>query len=290
VSISAMYSPSEMNFSDKKSVVIITGATGPIGSNFALEFAKHLSASSLLILSSRSRSRLGALRDQIHDANPDLTVALIEWDLAHPDAKVFRDDIHKVTETSINYAGTPIRLKSSKYEQAILIHNAAILGDMSHRVKDIGIHVEELQESFNVNVVSLLALSSIFLDIFKNANVKTIVNMTAPSANEAYPSFGYTSISKSAKQMALNILAKEEPEIKVLHFNPVAVDTEAFRDIRDHSHAEDIRHLFAGFYTNKKLLDAKQVAHALVHVLSTNKFTSGDVVTATDAAVQLNGN
>ncbi len=51
--------------------------------------------------------------------------------------------------------------------------------------------------------------------------------------------------------------------MQILHFNPVAVDTEAFRAIRDNSHAEDIRQLFAGFYTNKKLLDAKQVAHAL---------------------------
>jgi hypothetical protein len=52
-----------------------------------------------------------------------------------------------VTETSITYAGTPVRLKSSKYDQAILIHNAAVLGDMSHRIKDIGIHVEKLQVS-----------------------------------------------------------------------------------------------------------------------------------------------
>uniref|UniRef100_A0A914UMY6 Uncharacterized protein n=2 Tax=Plectus sambesii TaxID=2011161 RepID=A0A914UMY6_9BILA len=51
-----------MSYQLKKSVVVITGATGPIGSKFAEHFAETLPPNSLLVLSSRSRTRLGDLK------------------------------------------------------------------------------------------------------------------------------------------------------------------------------------------------------------------------------------
>jgi len=272
-----------MSFEKKKSVVVITGATGPVGSKFAERFAETLAPQSLLILSSRSRSRLGDLKEHLEEKNPDLTIAIVEWDLNKPDVEVFRADLEQVTDTSINYAGTPIKLRSAKFENAILVHNAAVLGDMSHKVAQFGFHLHEVQECLNVNLLSLLALNSAFLEVFKGIHKKKIVNLTAPSATNANPSFGYTSISKSAKLIALNILAKEEPSVKVLHFDPVFVDTEALREIRDYSHDETIRNRFQGFYDQDILLTGDQVAHALVKVLDEDEFESGDIVKATDA-------
>jgi len=272
-----------MSFEEKKSVVVITGATGPVGSKFAERFAETLAPQSLLVLSSRSRPRLGELKDHLQEINPDLTIAIVEWDLSKPDVEIFRADLEQVTDTSITYAGTPVKLKSAKYETAILVHNAAVLGDMGHKVAHFGYHLHEVQESLNVNLLSLLALNSAFLDVFKGIHKKKIVNLTAPSATNANPSFGYTSISKSAKLIALNILAKEEPSVKVLHFDPVFVDTEALREIRDHSHDENIRNKFQGFYDQDILLTGEQVAEALVNILDEDEFESGAIVKATDA-------
>uniref|UniRef100_A0A914WVQ5 Uncharacterized protein n=1 Tax=Plectus sambesii TaxID=2011161 RepID=A0A914WVQ5_9BILA len=208
---------------------------------------------------------------------------MVEWDLSKPNVEVFRADLAQVTDTSINYAGTPIKLKSSKYEQAILVHNAAVLGNMSHKVSQFGNHLDIVQESLNINLLSLLAVNTAFFDVFKGIQKKRIVNMTAPSASNANPSFGYTSIAKSAKQIALNILAKEESGVKVLHFDPVCVDTEALREVRDHSHDESIRTKFHGLYDQNVLLTGEQVATALVNILSEDKYESGAVIKATEA-------
>lgn len=44
---------------------------------------------------------------------------------------------------------------------------------------------------------------------------KAIVNLTAPCAENAYASFGHDAISKAAKKMALDVLSKERPDVKV---------------------------------------------------------------------------
>lgn len=53
------------------------------------------------------------------------------------------------------------------------------------------------------------------MEVFGQASHKVVVNLTAGSADKAFPSYGYNSICKSAKKMALNILAKENMDVKV---------------------------------------------------------------------------
>jgi hypothetical protein len=55
---------------------------------------------------------------------------------------------------------------------------------------------------------------------------------------------------------------------KVLHFNPVAVDTEALREIRDHSHDQEMREAFVEMYQENTILPASQAALALGMCLS----------------------
>jgi NAD(P)-dependent dehydrogenase (short-subunit alcohol dehydrogenase family) len=129
----------------------------------------------------------------------------------------------------IKYAGTAIKLKSSGFSNAILVHNAAVIGNLSQAIRQIGHHLPAFQvsphfsfsincifeDTLNVNLISFLALNTAFLDVFKAAAHKTIVNLTGSSAQVPYPSFGYTAMAKASRQMALNILAKEEKDVKV---------------------------------------------------------------------------
>lgn len=96
------------------------------------------------------------MQDHLEEKNPGLTVAIVEWDLAKPDFEVLRDDLAQVTDTSINYAGTPVKLKSAKYEQAILVHNAAILGDMRHKVSQFGHHLDQVQVGDGIIIVFVI--------------------------------------------------------------------------------------------------------------------------------------
>ncbi|TKR87204.1 hypothetical protein L596_011645 [Steinernema carpocapsae] len=273
-----------VNF-EAKSIVLITGATGPIGRTFAHKFAETLTQESFLVLSSRSRVRLGELKEELEHAGAKCQIGLVEWELKKPSSKQFRNDLEEVTNSVISYAGMPIRLKSSKYANAVVVHNAATIGNMQHDMLEVGRHEKDLMESFAVNVVAPNAINAAFFDVFHNSTRKVVVNMTAPSAENPYSSFGYTGMAKSSRKMGFDILSKEHPEIKVLHFNPVAVDTPALRHIRDKSHDKEVRDTFKSIYDEHKTYSCYHVADALVGILGQVEFQSGEVIGANEVQV-----
>ncbi|KAI1699627.1 sepiapterin reductase [Ditylenchus destructor] len=201
-----------------KSVVVVTGATGVLGHAFSLQIARLVTPGSHLVLSSRSSENLCNLKDAILRINQDVQVSTLEWDLNNPDFRQYEDELQSVTNTQRNFAGQPIRLRSvNSFHSAVLIHCAAEIGDYSKTVQQIGADLEPLKNILNVNVVSLLAVSTAFLNTFgggKAAMYKAIVNLTAPCAENAYASFGHDAISKAAKKMALDVLSKERPDVK----------------------------------------------------------------------------
>uniref|UniRef100_A0A914BYV0 Sepiapterin reductase n=1 Tax=Acrobeloides nanus TaxID=290746 RepID=A0A914BYV0_9BILA len=247
----------------QKSVVLITGATGPIGSAIAREFAKVLSEESQIIITSRSLERLDSVKESLEELNPLVTVRALQWALDKPDTEHFRKDLEASTNSVRDFAGNSIKLRTSKFENAIIVHNATEHGNFAHSMLDVGANLPLLHEALNINVLSTVAITTAFFEAFGQASHKVVVNMTAHSADNAYPSYGYNSICKSAKKMALNILAKERDDIKVLHFNPASVDTPAFHQILDQSFNAEIRAMFQKIIDDKQLLPADHVAHVL---------------------------
>lgn len=105
-------------------------------------------------------------------------------------------------------------LSAGSLKRAVICHNAARLGSMAAKVAQMD-DVNELQEQLNVNVVSAIALNSVFLRIFHDVSSRTVVSFTAPSANTPRPSFGLTAMCKAARHLTFSILALEEPQVKV---------------------------------------------------------------------------
>ncbi len=114
------------DFWSKTTVCLITGASQHVGKAVAELLASKLGPNSLLILSSRSKERLEAVKAESFVKNPGLGVELFQWDLKHPDVEVFKSDL---IQASLRDAGGP-----GGFEQAIIIHNAASLGDMGQKV------------------------------------------------------------------------------------------------------------------------------------------------------------
>lgn len=198
----------------------------------------------------------------------NVDVQLLEWDLRCPDAEKFDRDLSRCLPQDMSGFGT-----------AIIVHNAAQLGSMSRKVVEMN-NPKELQEQLNVNLVSMLVLNSVWLAKVQKVKSKFVVNMTAPSATNARPCFGMTSLVKSSRQISLTILSKESPDVKVLHFDPGAVDTESLRACRDESHDPQIRDWIKGFYDRSEVLEGDKVARALVKTLRENKFETGGYVSA----------
>ena len=106
--------------------------------------------------------------------------------------------------------------------------------------------------------------------------------MTAPSASNPRPAFGLTSMVKAPRQLLFKILAKEEPSVKVLNFDPVAVDSHSLQTIRDTAHDPATRLLIQGLYDDQKVLPVANVAAAILGFLDSQDYESGDLKRTTD--------
>jgi len=200
-----------------------------------------------------------------------LQIHLVQWELNQPNAEQYEKDLTKAISQKL----------IDSYDATLIVHNAAQLGDLSRKVVDMK-NVQELQDQLNINLVSLLVLNSVWLNLVKNAKKKLVVNMSAGSATNSRPSLGLTVMCKSSRLMTLNVLAKETPDVQVLHYDPEGVDTESLRAIRDKSHSKDIRDWIAGFYEKGEVWEADYVVKALLKTLNEGKYESGASVKASE--------
>jgi len=254
----------------KKSICLVTGASQFLGAHIATAVAETIAPGSILILSSRSTDRLLKVREDIQQkvGNDKIEIRLVQWDLRKPDANQYEKDLKNALGGS----------KVGSFDVALVVHNAAQIGDLSKKVADFR-NVQELQDQININLVSMLVLNSVWLGLVKDAKKKLVVNMTAGSATTPRPSLGLTTMVKSSRQLTLGVLAKETLDVQVLHFDPGAVDTDALRAIRDQSHDKDIREWIAEYYAKDEVLTADHVVKGLIKTLDEG-YESGAYVNA----------
>jgi sepiapterin reductase len=255
---------------DSKMVCLITGASQHIGAKMAETFVQKMADGSKLILTSRSLDRLNQVKTSLSKFKRNVDVALLQWDLRDPKREKYEQDLRQVLGADL-----------SSYKSSLIVHNAAQLGSMGKKVIEMR-DPKELQEQININLVAMLVLNSVWLDLVAKIPKKFVVNMTAPSATNARPCFGMTSMVKSGRQISLTILSKESPDVKVLHFDPGAADTDSLRAIRDESHDPKIREWIKGFYDRGEVLETDKIVGALVKTLQENKFETAGYVSAYD--------
>uniref|UniRef100_A0A0N4ZRE3 Sepiapterin reductase n=1 Tax=Parastrongyloides trichosuri TaxID=131310 RepID=A0A0N4ZRE3_PARTI len=266
-----------------KSAVIITGATGVIGRAITKQFAINIKENSILLLSSRSEERLLKLKNELSILRPDIIVEIVVWNLKNPDYDIFFSDIKNIFSNIYQYNNHYKKFYNTPPSTAIIIHNAGDIGNIDQTVIEHGKDVKKLQEILNVNVVSTISLTSAFLSYFNNLETKKfVVEMLSPTSNHAVPSFGHLSL-KCASKMALDIMAQEEDtNVKVLHFNPVAVDTEHLREIKNNVKDERVKDAFDILYNSNKLLNPDDVATSLFEIVNQNNFINGSTANCGD--------
>jgi NAD(P)-dependent dehydrogenase (short-subunit alcohol dehydrogenase family) len=119
----------------------------------------------------------------------------------------------------------------------LLMNNASILGP-SPQPPLASYPLDVFRQVFEVNVTAPLALIQEALPLLRSRR-GTIVNVTSDAAFEGYEGWGGYGSSKASLNQLSNVLAVEEPEIKVYWFDPGDMNTrmhqEAFpgEDISD---------------------------------------------------------
>ena len=125
----------------------------------------------------------------------------------------------------------------------LLVNNASVLGP-SPQPSLADYPLRTLEEVYRVNVLAPLALIQRALPALR-ATGGTIVNVTSDAAVEGYEGWGGYGSSKAALEQLTNVLAAEEPGLRVHRFDPGDMRTrmhqEAFpdEDISDRPEPEE---------------------------------------------------
>jgi NAD(P)-dependent dehydrogenase (short-subunit alcohol dehydrogenase family) len=110
----------------------------------------------------------------------------------------------------------------------LLVNNASVLGPSPQpRLADYSVDV--LRAVYDVNVLAPLALAQLALPRLRAVH-GTIVNITSDAAREPYDGWGGYGSSKAALEQMGNILAAEEPDIRVYTFDPGDMRTQMHQE------------------------------------------------------------
>jgi NAD(P)-dependent dehydrogenase (short-subunit alcohol dehydrogenase family) len=105
-----------------------------------------------------------------------------------------------------------------------LVNNASLLGPSPQPMLD-AYPLDTLQEVYGANLFGPLRLVQLALPLLRRAPLGRIVNVTSDAAVEGYEGWGGYGSSKAALEQASNVLAVEEPGLRVYWVDPGDMNT-----------------------------------------------------------------
>ena len=188
-------------------VAIISGASRGLG----LALARSLSADGWdLVVDARGAESLRAAADRIGSAGAGI-VRAVPGDIADADHRA------ALVAAATELGGIDL-----------LVNNASALGPSPQpRLADYPLDV--LASVYEVNTFAPLALTQLALPQLRERG-GAIVNVTSDAAVEPYEGWGGYGSSKAALEQVGNVLAAEEPLVRVYTFDPGDMRTQMHQD------------------------------------------------------------
>ncbi len=174
-----MASNRRTNLFTYKTFCLITGGSKGLGRCMAMRFAALLPRDSVMLLLARSTDQLLKSKSLIVESSPGIKVKVIPIDLTNADNEDF-DDCLKTTFSEFN-------MNPGAFEQAVIVHNAASMGDVSKRVEEIT-DKKMLQDYYSLNLTSMILLNNIFLKHFREdiLESRVIINISSICALQPF--------------------------------------------------------------------------------------------------------
>jgi NAD(P)-dependent dehydrogenase (short-subunit alcohol dehydrogenase family) len=110
----------------------------------------------------------------------------------------------------------------------LLVNNAGILGP-SPQPALAGYPADALRDVLEVNVVAPLALTQLALPALRDHG-GAVVNISSDAATGAYPGWGGYGAAKAAVEQLSNVLAAEEPKVRVWWADPGDLRTQMHQE------------------------------------------------------------
>lgn len=251
---------------------VVTGASRGLGREIAIQLAKKIGPGSSLYLLARNKDKLEETALAIKkDVGDTLQVNCVPSDLSSEEGitQLRKDIFENVGDIS-------------RFSHAIIVHNAATVG-MSKFARELD-DVNFLQQFLLLNITAPIVLTSSFFSCFghgKDSIRKTVIQVTSDNATTPYQTMHIYCMAKAGRDMFFKVMALEEPEVRILSYDPGAVDTDMFRDTYG-SPDPEFQASMKNIAKESYFLKAEQSAEALVKALEEDKYANADVIRSYD--------
>ncbi|XP_010828072.1 sepiapterin reductase [Bos indicus] len=247
-----------------RTLCVLTGASRGFGRTLAQVLAPLMSPRSVLVLSARNDEALRQLETELGAEWPGLRIVRVPADLG--------------AETGLQQlVGALCDLpRPEGLQRVLLINNAGTLGDVSKRWVDLT-DPTEVNNYWTLNLTSTLCLTSSILKAFPDSPglSRTVVNISSICALQPFKGWGLYCAGKAARNMMFQVLAAEEPSVRVLSYGPGPLDTDMQQLARETSVDPDLRKSLQELKRKGELVDCKISAQKLLSLLQNDKFESG---------------
>ena len=247
---------------------IITGASRGFGEsileacvNSFTEFSKTSSCGKHrlhLVITARSLDCLDKLRNKYGFSNPSITMALVPGSIED-----------EQTLSSIQ----EVISRESRWDQAILIHNAGTLGDPTRLVADYDAKLMgDLNTFAAINITSFMALTGIFLKSTESVKSRIIVNISSLAAVSPLKGLSAYGSAKAARDAFMRSVSSECPDVLAFNYAPGALKTDMAKVLKETSHLKDF------FAVESNILEPGISAGKLVKLLMNDSIKNGSHV------------
>ncbi|XP_004609172.1 sepiapterin reductase [Sorex araneus] len=245
-------------------VCVLTGASRGFGRVVASLLVPLLSPGSVLVLSARNDEALRQVESELGAGRLGLRVVRVPADLG-TDAGLQQllNAMHQLP-------------RPEGLQRLLLINNAGSLGDVSKGFVDVA-DPAEVNSYWALNLTSTLCLTSSVLKAFRDSPglSRTVVNISSLCALKPFKGWTLYCAGKAARDMMFQVLAAEEPGVRVLNYAPGPLDTDMQQLARETSMDPELRKNLQELKTKGGLVDCKMSAQKLLGLLQKDKFTSG---------------
>ncbi|XP_053321914.1 sepiapterin reductase [Spea bombifrons] len=245
-------------------VCILTGASRGFGYSLALELCSRVSPGSEILLVSRTEDAMRCLAEELGRKCPGVRALWQAADLGT------QEGVAKVKEAAQELQGCHAA------EKLIIVNNAGSLGDIRKSFVDFT-DPEEVNKYFSFNVTSAMCLTASLLRAVPSRPglQRAVVNVSSLAALKPQKSWTLYCSGKAARDMMFQVLATEEPDIRVLNYAPGPLDNEMQRQVRTETADPDIRRLFGEMKEKGQLVECGVSARKMIDLLVADSYQSG---------------